>query len=79
MISIRRTKLVDISYTLRVTLNNSIYVDLPVTLISFLSIDPPPMPSGATGRIADWAAVGKQAQMHTQIQTAEIGQVRPFV
>lgn len=59
MLSIRRTKLVDVSYTLRVTLNNSIYVDLPVTLISFLSIDPPPMPGGATRGVpmAEWAAV----------------------
>ena len=44
MISIRRTRLIEVMYTLRVTVNNSIYVDLPVTLINFLSIDPPPMP-----------------------------------
>ena len=31
-------------YNLRVTVNGSIYVDIPVTLINFLSIDPPPMP-----------------------------------
>lgn len=29
---------------LRVTVNGSIYVDVPITLINFLSIDPPPMP-----------------------------------
>ncbi|TYJ52070.1 hypothetical protein B9479_007327 [Cryptococcus floricola] len=45
MLSIRRSRLVDVSYTLRVTLNNTIYVDVPIQLISFLSIDPPPMPN----------------------------------
>lgn len=45
MISIRRTRLIEVLYTLRVTVNSSIYVDLPITLINFLSIDPPPMPS----------------------------------
>lgn len=33
------------SYVLRVTLNNNIYVDVPLELINFLSVDPPPMPS----------------------------------
>jgi len=44
MISIRRTRLIEVLYTLRVTVNSSIYVDVPVDLINFLSIDPPPMP-----------------------------------
>ncbi|ORY22682.1 hypothetical protein BCR39DRAFT_591218 [Naematelia encephala] len=44
LLSIRRTRLIEVMYTLRVTLNGSIYVDLPITLINFLSIDPPPMP-----------------------------------
>lgn len=35
----------EVVYTLRVTVNGSIYVDMPVELINFLSIDPPPMPS----------------------------------
>jgi len=45
MLSIRRTRLIEVMYALRVTVNGSIYVDIPVTLINFLSIDPPPMPS----------------------------------
>lgn len=45
MLSIRRTRLIEVLYNLRVTVNGSIYVDVPVTLINFLSIDPPPMPS----------------------------------
>ncbi|WVF66096.1 hypothetical protein IAT40_000835 [Kwoniella sp. CBS 6097] len=44
MLSIRRTRLIEVQYILRVTVNNSIYVDVPVQLINFLSIDPPPMP-----------------------------------
>ncbi|WVQ77283.1 hypothetical protein IAR50_006967 [Cryptococcus sp. DSM 104548] len=48
MLTIKRTRLVDVSYTLRVTLNNVIYVDVPIQLISFLSIDPPPMPNDET-------------------------------
>ncbi|OCF45144.1 hypothetical protein I317_00946 [Kwoniella heveanensis CBS 569] len=44
MLSIRRTRLIEVQYMLRVTVNNSIYVDVPVQLINFLSIDPPPMP-----------------------------------
>ncbi|WVQ62482.1 uncharacterized protein L199_000622 [Kwoniella botswanensis] len=44
MLSIRRTRLIEVQYTLRVTVNGSIYVDVPVQLINFLSIDPPPMP-----------------------------------
>lgn len=45
MISIPRSRFVEVTYTLRVTLNNTIYVDIPLNLINFLSIDPPPMPS----------------------------------
>ncbi|OWZ26626.1 hypothetical protein C354_06775 [Cryptococcus neoformans MW-RSA1955] len=81
LLSIRRTKLVDISYTLRVTLNNSIYVDFPVTLISFLSIDPPPMPSGsgATGSmgIAEWAAGDTDAQVHKSLTPTHTPAARP--
>ncbi|EIW68957.1 hypothetical protein TREMEDRAFT_62670 [Tremella mesenterica DSM 1558] len=44
IVSIRRTRLLEVIYTLRVTVNNSIYVDIPITIINFLSIDPPPMP-----------------------------------
>ncbi|WWC66743.1 uncharacterized protein I206_100648 [Kwoniella pini CBS 10737] len=44
MLSIRRTRLIEVQYILRVTVNGSIYVDVPVQLINFLSIDPPPMP-----------------------------------
>ncbi|WVQ93727.1 hypothetical protein IAU59_000804 [Kwoniella sp. CBS 9459] len=44
MLSIRRTRLIEVQYLLRVTVNNSIYVDVPIQLINFLSIDPPPMP-----------------------------------
>ena len=47
MLSIRRSRLIEVLYTLRVTINSSIYVDLPITLINFLSIDPPPMPGDA--------------------------------
>ncbi|GMK59637.1 hypothetical protein CspeluHIS016_0802430 [Cutaneotrichosporon spelunceum] len=47
MISIPRSRLVEIAYVLRVTLNNSIFVDVPIELINFLSVDPPPMPSDA--------------------------------
>nr|XP_019048953.1 hypothetical protein I302_02733 [Kwoniella bestiolae CBS 10118]OCF27883.1 hypothetical protein I302_02733 [Kwoniella bestiolae CBS 10118] len=49
MLSIRRTRLIEVQYTLRVTVNGSIYVDVPVQLINFLSIDPPPMPRDGPG------------------------------
>lgn len=52
MISIPRSRLIEIGYILRVTLNNSIYVDVPIELINFLSVDPPPMPSDARRRPA---------------------------
>lgn len=45
--TIRRTRLIEVTYTLRVTVNGSIYVDVPINLINFLSIDPPPMPGDA--------------------------------
>ena len=45
--TIRRTRLVEVTYMLRVTANGSIYVDVPINLINFLSIDPPPMPGDA--------------------------------
>ncbi|KAK8861739.1 hypothetical protein IAR55_002562 [Kwoniella newhampshirensis] len=52
MLSIRRTRLVEVQYVLRVTLNGTIYVDLPIQLINFLSIDPPPMPNDSASRLA---------------------------
>ncbi|WWD16338.1 hypothetical protein CI109_100764 [Kwoniella shandongensis] len=51
MLSIRRTRLIEVQYILRVTLNGTIYVDLPIQLINFLSIDPPPMPSDSASRL----------------------------
>ena len=47
LISIGRTRLVEVKYNLRVSVSNSIYVDIPIKLIDFLSIDPPPMPGDA--------------------------------
>lgn len=45
MLSIPRSRYVEVAYVLRVTLNGSVFVDVPIELINFLSIDPPPMPS----------------------------------
>lgn len=50
MLSIPRSCYVEVLFTLRVTLNNSVFVDMPIEAINFLSIDPPPMP-GDTRRI----------------------------
>lgn len=50
MLSIPRSRYVEVLFTLRVTLNNSVFVDMPIEAINFLSIDPPPMP-GDTRRI----------------------------
>lgn len=47
LLTIRRTRLVEVTYMLRVTVNGSIYADVPINLINFLSIDPPPMPRDA--------------------------------
>ncbi|KAI9632841.1 uncharacterized protein MKK02DRAFT_41152 [Dioszegia hungarica] len=46
LLTIPRSRLVEVTYTLRLTANSStnLFVDVPVTLINFLSIDPPPMP-----------------------------------
>lgn len=46
MITIPRSRLIEVTYTLRLTANGStnLFVDVPLTLINFLSIDPPPMP-----------------------------------
>nr|ODN85507.1 hypothetical protein L203_04756 [Cryptococcus depauperatus CBS 7841] len=63
LLSIQKAKFIEISYTLRVTLNSSIYVDLPVDLISFLSIDPPPMPSGSK---KPWGVVNKIENMNAE-------------
>lgn len=41
-LTIARTKLIEVQYTIRVTLNSSVFVDVPIHVINFLSIDPPP-------------------------------------
>ena len=56
MITIPRSRLVEVTYTLRLTANGSIYVDVPIVLINFLSIDPPPMP-GDGARLGNRIAV----------------------
>ncbi|KAJ9109224.1 hypothetical protein QFC21_000553 [Naganishia friedmannii] len=42
LLSIRRSRLIEITYIIRLTLNNTITLDLPLNIINFLSIDPPP-------------------------------------
>lgn len=42
LLSIRRSRLVEVSYIIRLTLNNTITLDVPLNIINFLSIDPPP-------------------------------------
>lgn len=46
------------------TVNGSIYTDLPVTLINFLSIDPPPMPGDGIRSPASLAAQNHTAIAH---------------
>ncbi|WVQ81697.1 hypothetical protein IAT38_003822 [Cryptococcus sp. DSM 104549] len=70
MLSIRRSRLIDVNYTLRVTLNNNIFVDLPVQLINFLSIDPPPMPS-------DGAREASRPAMEQRVSANPTQQSRP--
>lgn len=41
-LTIPRSKLIEVEYSIRVTLNGSIYVDLPIQVVNFLSLDPPP-------------------------------------
>ncbi|ORX35336.1 hypothetical protein BD324DRAFT_682685 [Kockovaella imperatae] len=62
LISIRRARLVEVRYMLRVSISNSIYVDIPITLIDFLSIDPPPMP-GDTPRLPMPQSISTRARM----------------
>lgn len=69
MITIPRSRLVEVTYTLRLTANGSIYVDVPVVLINFLSIDPPPMP-GDGARLGNHAAVSVDG--HGQIRNMGI-------
>ncbi|KAJ9100072.1 hypothetical protein QFC19_005752 [Naganishia cerealis] len=42
LLSIRRSRLIEITYIIRLTLNNTITLDVPLNIINFLSIDPPP-------------------------------------
>ncbi|KAJ9125572.1 hypothetical protein QFC22_000534 [Naganishia vaughanmartiniae] len=42
LLSIRRSQLIEITYIIRLTLNNTITLDVPLNIINFLSIDPPP-------------------------------------
>lgn len=42
LLSIRRSRLIEVSYIIRLTLNNTITLDVPLNIINFLSIDPPP-------------------------------------
>ncbi|KAK4688054.1 hypothetical protein P7C73_g2050, partial [Tremellales sp. Uapishka_1] len=72
MLSIRRTRLIEVSYTLRVTVNGSIYVDLPIQLINFLSIDPPPMPGDGVRPLSQMSTT--QANRLSQPPT----QLRPY-
>ncbi|KAL7420095.1 hypothetical protein Q5752_005060 [Cryptotrichosporon argae] len=58
MVSVHRSRLIDVGYMLRVTVNGSIYLDVPIELINFLSMDPPPMPGDAP------PYVSPQVQMH---------------
>ena len=72
LLTIRRTRLIEVTYTLRVTVNGSIYTDLPVNLINFLSIDPPPMPGDGVRSAASVApqanvAVAHPAPLHSQV------------
>ncbi|CAK9785307.1 hypothetical protein CC85DRAFT_265886 [Cutaneotrichosporon oleaginosum] len=67
MISIPRSKLVEISYVLRVTLNNSIFVDVPIELINFLSVDPPPMPSDARRARVRMAVAGPAGALRSGV------------
>lgn len=63
MLSIPRSRYVEVLFTLRVTLNNSIFVDMPIEAINFLSIDPPPMP-GDTRRIGGRLPVVSPSGVH---------------
>ena len=69
LISIRRTRLMEVVYTLRVTVNGSIYVDVPITLINFLSIDPPPMPNDAQRVVAP---MSQAVQQPVKIERLEV-------
>ncbi|WWC86006.1 uncharacterized protein L201_000877 [Kwoniella dendrophila CBS 6074] len=71
MLSIRRTRLIEVQYTLRVTVNGSIYVDVPVQLINFLSIDPPPMPRDGP-RLLNPPVSNKQPLPHTQSRDLQV-------
>ncbi len=41
-LSVPRSRLLSVAYVIRVKLNGSIAVDLPINIINFISIDPPP-------------------------------------
>jgi hypothetical protein len=69
MLSIRRTRLIEVLYNLRVTVNGSIYVDVPVTLINFLSIDPPPMPRDGPRLLAPESTTVRASTPNTGIDT----------
>ncbi|WWC58326.1 uncharacterized protein I303_100866 [Kwoniella dejecticola CBS 10117] len=79
MLSIRRTRLIEVQYTLRVTVNGSIYVDVPVQLINFLSIDPPPMPRDGPGLlnppVSNKQSIGHDRDQKLQVTIKESGGV----
>lgn len=68
----------EVTYTLRLTANGSsnLFVDVPLTLINFLSIDPPPMPGdgarhGMSQRNAQMAyEAGQYDNLHPVASTA---------
>lgn len=41
-LTIVRSRLIDVSYTIRLTLNGSVHLDVPVVILNYQSIDPPP-------------------------------------
>lgn len=71
MISIARSRFVEVTYILRVTLNGAVYVDVPLRLINFLSIDPPPMPSDTRRYQRMPVPVHAQAAVVSPIQIPE--------
>jgi hypothetical protein len=41
-LTIVRSRLIDVSYAIRLTLNGSVHLDVPVSILNYQSIDPPP-------------------------------------
>lgn len=75
-LTIPRTKLIEVEYSIRVTLNGSIYVDMPIKIVNFLSLDPPPSAQAPVTRpVVQGLAISQQVPAEHRPEAVQALQV----